>query len=39
MELADSAAVRLIGRDELQKYLDDYNHRMIEQFQFEVVDE
>lgn len=37
-ELADSAAVRLVGRVELQKYLDDYNHRIIEQFQVEVVE-
>uniref|UniRef100_UPI0039F1414B restriction endonuclease n=1 Tax=Bordetella sputigena TaxID=1416810 RepID=UPI0039F1414B len=38
-ELADSAAVRLVGRVELQKYLDDYNHRIIEQFQVEVVED
>ncbi|WP_248465007.1 restriction endonuclease [Pectobacterium versatile] len=32
-ELADSAGVRLIDRDELQKYLDDYNQKIIENFQ------
>ncbi|WP_313385906.1 restriction endonuclease [Pantoea sp.] len=32
-ELADSAMVRLIDRDELQKYLDDYNQKIIEDFQ------
>ncbi|MDR5020056.1 restriction endonuclease [Yersinia rochesterensis] len=32
-ELADSAIVRLIDRDELQKYLDDYNQKIIEDFQ------
>ncbi|WP_038903846.1 restriction endonuclease [Dickeya zeae] len=31
-ELADSAVVRLIDRDELQKYLDDYNQKIIEDF-------
>ncbi|CAM8164016.1 MULTISPECIES: restriction endonuclease [Klebsiella] len=33
MELADSARVRLIDRNELQKYLDDYNQKIIEDFQ------
>jgi restriction system protein len=32
-ELADSAMVRLIDRDELQNYLDDYNQKIIEDFQ------
>ncbi|MBP2196811.1 restriction endonuclease [Pantoea cypripedii] len=32
-ELADSATVRLIDRDELQNYLDDYNQKIIEDFQ------
>ena len=32
-ELAESALVRLIDRDELQKYLDDYNQKIIEDFQ------
>jgi HJR/Mrr/RecB family endonuclease len=32
MELATAAAVRLIGRHDLQVYLDDYNQRIIEQF-------
>ncbi len=31
--LAESALVRLIDRDELQKYLDDYNQKIIEDFQ------
>jgi hypothetical protein len=31
-ELAESARVRLIDRNELQKYLDDYNQRIIEDF-------
>lgn len=34
-ELADSTGVRLIDRDELQKYLDDYNQKIIEDFQSE----
>ncbi len=33
MELAESARVRLIDRNELQKYLDDYNQKIIEDFQ------
>lgn len=32
-ELAESAGVRLIDRDDLQKYLDDYNQKIIEDFQ------
>lgn len=32
-ELANSAMVRLIDRDELQNYLDDYNQKIIEDFQ------
>lgn len=32
-ELADSAMVRLIDRKELQNYLDDYNQKIIEDFQ------
>ncbi|MGU3779539.1 restriction endonuclease [Burkholderia metallica] len=31
-ELADATSVRLVGRRELQTYLDDYNQRIIEQF-------
>lgn len=32
-ELAESAKVRLIDRNELQNYLDDYNQKIIENFQ------
>ncbi|WP_249193926.1 MULTISPECIES: restriction endonuclease [Burkholderia cepacia complex] len=32
LELAEATSVRLIGRRELQTYLDDYNQRIIEQF-------
>ncbi len=32
IELAESALVRLIDRDELQKYLEDYNQKLIEDF-------
>lgn len=32
-ELAESAMVRLIDRNELQNYLDDYNQKIIEDFQ------
>lgn len=32
-ELAESAMVRLVDRSELQKYLDDYNQKIIEDFQ------
>jgi HJR/Mrr/RecB family endonuclease len=32
-ELAESALVRLIDRDELQKYLDDYNQKIMKIFQ------
>ncbi|VWD36107.1 hypothetical protein BCO18430_06396 [Burkholderia contaminans] len=32
LELADATSVRLVGRRELQAYLDDYNQRIIEQF-------
>lgn len=32
-ELAELALVRLIDRDELQKYLGDYNQKIIEDFQ------
>ncbi|CAG9242129.1 restriction endonuclease [Paraburkholderia caribensis] len=35
IELASAAAVRLIGRRDLQSYLDDYNQRIIEQFRAE----
>jgi restriction system protein len=34
-ELANAASVRLIGRRELQAYLDDYNQRIIEQFRLD----
>ncbi|MEN5346575.1 restriction endonuclease [Achromobacter mucicolens] len=37
-ELANVAAVRLIGRRELQDYLDDHNQRIIEQFRLESAD-
>lgn len=37
-ELAESALVRLIDRNELQKYLDDYNQKIIEQFQMEITE-
>jgi len=32
-ELAESAKVRLIDRNELQKYLEDYNQKIIEDFE------
>jgi restriction system protein len=32
IELASAASVRIIGRRDLQGYLDDYNQRIIEQF-------
>ncbi|TKR53256.1 restriction endonuclease [Allopusillimonas ginsengisoli] len=35
IELADAAAVRLIGRRDLQGYLDDHNQRIIEQFRLD----
>jgi restriction system protein len=38
MELANAASVRLIGRRELQGYLDDYNQRIIEQFRLDETD-
>lgn len=34
-ELANAASVRLIGRRELQTYLDDHNERIIEQFRLD----
>jgi hypothetical protein len=34
-ELASTAAVRLIDREGLQNYLDDYNQKLIEVFQAE----
>jgi HJR/Mrr/RecB family endonuclease len=34
-ELASTAGVRLIDRDGLQSYLDDYNQKLIEVFQAE----
>jgi hypothetical protein len=33
--LAGTAAVRLIDREGLQRYLDDYNQKLIEMFQAE----
>ena len=38
IELANAASVRLIGRPGLQKYLDEYNQRIIERFSLEEVD-
>ncbi len=38
MELANAASVRLIGRSELQKYLDEHNQRIIERFRLEETD-
>ena len=35
IELANATSVRLIGRADLQKYLDEYNQRIIEQFRLE----
>jgi HJR/Mrr/RecB family endonuclease len=35
IELAGAAAVRLVGRRDLQTYLDDYNQRIIEQYQLD----
>ena len=34
-ELASAAGVRLVDRDGLQSYLDDYNQKLIEVFQAE----
>ncbi|ALE00373.1 hypothetical protein PSYRMG_09725 [Pseudomonas syringae UMAF0158] len=34
-ELASTAGVRLIDRDGLQSYLDDYNQKLMEVFQAE----
>lgn len=39
IELASAAAVRLVGRPELQTYLDDYNQRLIEQFRLDSSDD
>lgn len=39
IELAQATAVRLIGRRELQAYIDDHNHRIIEQFRSDNSDE
>ncbi|MEN8503601.1 MULTISPECIES: restriction endonuclease [Paraburkholderia] len=36
IELAGAAAVRLVGRRDLQTYLDDYNQRIIEQYQLDA---
>lgn len=38
-ELATSAGVRLVDREGLQSYLDDYNQKLIEVFQAEVEEE
>ena len=38
MELASATSVRLIGRNELQAHLDDYNQRIIEQFRLNEAD-
>ncbi|GAB2914775.1 hypothetical protein GCM10027093_61680 [Paraburkholderia jirisanensis] len=35
IELAGAASVRLVGRSDLQGYLDDHNQRIIEQFRLE----
>ena len=35
LDLASAASVRLVGRRELQDYLDDYNQRIIEQFRLD----
>lgn len=35
IELASATSVRLIGRAELQTYIDDYNQRILEQFRLE----
>jgi hypothetical protein len=37
-ELASAASVRLVGRRELQGYLDDHNQRIIEQFRLDGFD-
>jgi hypothetical protein len=37
-DLAEATAVRLVGRRELQVYLDDYNQRIIEQFRLDESD-
>jgi restriction system protein len=38
IELANAASVRLIGRPDLQKYLDEHNQRIIERFRLEEAD-
>ncbi|KMZ13505.1 hypothetical protein BHUM_01382c [Candidatus Burkholderia humilis] len=38
IELAGAAGVRLVGRRDLQTYLDDYNQRIIEQYQVKATD-
>ncbi|WGS47649.1 restriction endonuclease (plasmid) [Burkholderia sp. JSH-S8] len=38
IELANAASVRLVGRRDLQSYLDDYNQRIIEQFRLDGTD-
>jgi len=38
IELASAASVRLIGRPDLQKYLDEHNQRIIERFRLEEAD-
>lgn len=35
IELANATSVRLIGRNEFQQYLDEYNQQIIERFRFE----
>jgi restriction system protein len=38
IELATAASVRLVGRNDLQGYLDDHNQRIIEQFRSDETD-
>lgn len=38
IELANAASVRLIGRPDLQKYLDEHNQRIIERFRLDEAD-
>jgi len=39
VELAEATSVRLIGRRELQGYLDEYNQRIIEQFRLDETED
>ena len=39
IELANAVTVRLVGRRELQRYLDDHNQRIIEQFRSDEADD